>query len=80
MYGVFGPLHSNPKVDMSGPKSDDEIVVEVYMSLYLKALTIGIGNELENGIKITEKLLSHINHRLQILLERLYYKKNSLGI
>ena len=65
---------------MSGPKCDDEIVVEVYMALYLKALTLGIGNELDNGIKITEKFLSRVNHRLQILLERLYYKKNSLGV
>ena len=65
---------------MSGAKSDDEIVVEVYMSLYLKSVTLGVGNELENGIKITEKFLSIVNHRLQILLERLYYKKNSLGV
>ena len=65
---------------MSGAKSDDEIVVEVYMSLYLKSVALGVGNELENGIKITEKFLSRVNHRLQILLERLYYRKNSLGI
>ena len=65
---------------MSGAKSDDEIAVEVYMSLYLKSVALGVGNELENGIKITEKFLSRVNHRLQILLERLYYKKNSLGV
>ena len=65
---------------MSGAKSDDEIAVEVYMSLYLKSVSLGVGNELENGIKITEKFLSRVNHRLQILLERLYYKKNSLGV
>ena len=65
---------------MSGPKCDDEIAVEVYMSLYLKALTLGIGNELDNGVKITEKFLARVNHRLQILLERLYYKKNSLSV
>ena len=65
---------------MSGAKSDDEIAVEVYMSLYLKSVSLGVGNELENGIKITEKFLSRINHRLQTLLERLYYKKNSLGV
>ena len=65
---------------MSGAKSDDEIAVEVYMSLYLKSVALGVGNELENGIKITEKFLSRVNHRLQILLERLYYRKNSLGI
>ena len=65
---------------MSGAKSDDEIAVEVYMSLYLKAVSLGVGNELEYGIKITERFLSRVNHRLQILLERLYYKKNSLGV
>ncbi len=59
---------------MAGAKSDDEIVVEVYMSLYLNAMTIGVGNELENGVKITDKLLSILNHRLQILLERLHHK------
>ena len=63
---------------MSGAKSDDEIVVEVYMSLYLNAMTIGVGNELENGIKITERFLSILNHRLQILLERLHHKNTIL--
>ena len=65
---------------MSGAKSDDEIAVEVYMSLYLKSVSLGVGNELENGIKITEKFLSRVNHRLQILLKRLYFKKNSLSV
>ena len=64
---------------MSGAKSDDEIVVEVYMSLYLNAMTIGVGNELENGIKITERFLSILNHRLQILLERLHHKNTILA-
>ena len=65
---------------MSGAKSDDEIAVEVYMSLYLNAVATGIGNKLENGIKVTDKFLSRINHRLQYLLERLYHKKNTINV
>ena len=55
---------------MSGAKSDDEIAVEVYMSLYLNAVATGVGNKLESGIKVTDKFLSRLNHRLQYLLER----------
>mgnify|MGYP003141445618 CR=1 FL=1 len=61
---------------MSGAKTDDEIVVEVYMSLYLNALAVGVGNELDNGIKVTEKFLSRVNNRLQIFLGRLHHKRN----
>ena len=57
---------------MSGAKTDEEIVLEVYMSLYLRSLTVGIGNRLEDyRIDITEKFLSSLNNRLQYLLKRI---------
>ena len=57
---------------MSGAKTDEEVVLEIYMNLYLKSLTIGVGHTLENGIEITERFLSLLNNRLQHLLKRIY--------
>tara|TARA_B100001123_G_C15305984_1_gene1022705 strand:+ start:2081 stop:2278 length:198 start_codon:yes stop_codon:yes gene_type:complete len=65
---------------MTGAKSDEEIAIEVYMRLYLNSVATGVGNELDIGVKVTNRFLRIINRRLQVLLKRMYYKKNSLSV